>query len=134
MDTTKVAFLPLVLVFAVAVVQSIPIVAAFDTTWLSRLYGVSAEGETMLRLLRHRAVLGLVGAVLFVGLAVPSLRLLAIGLALVSKVSYLLLFAQTSTATPKAAQVAKVDAVTVGLLVVALITTWVIPTVGRDRS
>ena len=103
-----------------ALVQVLPVLAAFDARWLSSLYGLPPLEPMATLLLRHRAVLlALVGVALGAGALSPSLRPLALGLGLVSKVSFLVLAAGASPLSPLVTRVARVDAVTATLLVLA---------------
>jgi len=117
--------LALVLVGAAAAVQLFPIVAAFRPTMLAALYAVTPPDETTRLLLRHRAVLlGLVGLALGVALAEPRLLAAAIGLALASKIAFLLLYAVSGAVTPATARVAAADAGTTVFLLVASLLLW----------
>ena len=99
-----------------ALVQLVPLAAAFQPAWLVDLYGVAPSDATLILLLRHRAVLlGLVGAILLAGVLWRALLGPALAVGLVSKLSYLLLYAISET-SPATARVARVDAFTAALL------------------
>lgn len=127
MNPSRWTLVVLVLMALAAGVQLLPGVAIFQPSAVGRLYGVSPSDENLLLLLRHRAVLlAMVGLVLAVGVFVAPLRLFAVGVALLSKLSFLALFALTPSPTPELLRVAKVDAVTSTLLAVAavLLLSW----------
>lgn len=108
------------LIGVAALVQLLPVLAAFDARWLGKLYGLPALDAMTTLLLRHRAVLlGLVGMALAAGALSPKLRSLSLVLGLVSKLSFLVLAARAPPLTPLVARVARVDVVTASLLVLA---------------
>jgi hypothetical protein len=112
----------MLLVAAAALVQLLPAAAAFHPPLLPRLYGLAPQGPTEELLLRHRAVLlGLVGLALLAGLRAERLLPTAIAFGLLSKLSYLALYAVTRGPTAEVARVARVDAVTSALLVLAAV-------------
>jgi hypothetical protein len=104
-----------------AFVQLIPLVGVSGAPALQRLYGVELTDPKVVLLLRQRAVLlALVGVALIAAIFVPEWRAPAIALGLLSKLSFLLIVA-TSKPNALIARVAKVDAVTAVLLVVAAV-------------
>jgi hypothetical protein len=122
MDLSKLTLFCRILLVIAAVVQLLPAAAAFSPSLLNDLYGAVPADATGLLLLRHRAVLlGLVGLLLLAGAASEPLRIPAIALGLLSKVSFLVLFASAAASNPHTARVARADLVTASLLVVALI-------------
>lgn len=107
------------------VVQLIPLIGVTGPRALQRLYGIEVNEPGLVLLLRHRAVLlALVGLALFAGVAVPQWRAAVIVFALVSKLSFLVLFAMTPSSNALIARVAKVDAVTSALLMAAGLLLW----------
>lgn len=104
-----------------AVVQLIPLVGLRGAPQLQKLYGVEFTDPQLVLLMRHRAVLlALVGVALIAAIFVPEWRAPAIGLGLLSKISFLVIVA-ISKPNAAIARVAKVDAVTAVLLVVAAV-------------
>jgi hypothetical protein len=105
-----------------AIVQLIPLVGLTGVSGLRRLYGFEIHEPQLVLLLRHRAVLlALVGLILLAAIAVPAWRAPAIAIGLISKLSFLLLIAVSPKPNALIARVAKVDAVTSLLLVVAAV-------------
>jgi hypothetical protein len=102
------------------VVQCIPIAGLLGANALQKLYDIEVRDDATLLLLRHRAVLlALVGVVIGAGIFRPSIRGLAIGVGLTSKISFLLLHHGQLPAQGALARVAKVDAITFLLLLLA---------------
>lgn len=106
---------------AVAVVaQCIPIAGLLGANVLQKLYDIEVRDDATLLLLRHRAVLlALVGVVIGAGIFRPSIRGLAIGVGLTSKIAFLLLHHGQLPAQGALTRVAKVDAITSLLLLLA---------------
>lgn len=103
------------------VVQLVPLIGLSGTRGLHRLYGVEVTEPQLVLLFRHRAVLlALVGVALLAAIGVPEWRAPAIGLGLLSKLSFLAI-AATSGPNALIARVAKIDAVTAVLLIVAAV-------------
>ncbi|MDH4464213.1 MAG: phosphopantetheine adenylyltransferase [Acidovorax sp.] len=112
-----------VILFVVAVVHALPIAGVLGAGKLAQLYGTPVQDAGTELLLRHRAVLfGLLAA--FMGYAAirPELHRPALLAGLVSMASFLVLWWQLrgSTLSPELATVARVDAVAMALLLVAL--------------
>ncbi|MBL8949269.1 MAG: phosphopantetheine adenylyltransferase [Myxococcaceae bacterium] len=108
----------------VASLVQFPPLAGLSTAALPKLYGIAPPDPTLALLLRHRAVLlGLVGAVLIAGAVHPAWLPLALAVGLTSKLSYLALFALTKERNAHVTRVARVDAVSSALLVVATVVT-----------
>jgi len=104
------------------VVQLVPLIGLSGARGLHKLYGLEVSEPQLVLLLRHRAVLlALVGVALLAAIAVPAWRAPAIGLGLLSKLSFLLLIAVSPAPNALISRVAKVDAVTAVLLIVAAV-------------
>ena len=113
------------LLFAVGLLYVLPGALAFDPGASLRLYGIALAGEELIVLMRHRAVLlALVGGLLLVAAFRPSLRGTAIAVALVSKLSFVLLFLLAPVLHPALTRVAAADAVSIVLLLAALALGW----------
>ena len=109
------------LLFAVGILYVLPGALAFDPGASMRLYGIALAGDELVLLMRHRAVLlALVGALLVVAAFRPSLRRTAIAVALVSKISFELLFLLAPVLHPALSRVALSDAISIVLLVAVL--------------
>ncbi|MBX3245052.1 MAG: hypothetical protein KF685_11400 [Acidobacteria bacterium] len=110
-----------VLLAIVGIVNLLPSVALFDPAKTVRLYGVSLEGESITLLMQHRAVLlSIVGIALLTAAFKPDLRIFAVSLALISKITFIFLVFTTSGHTPEIRQVALIDIGAIALLLVAL--------------
>lgn len=106
--------------FLAGVVQLIPVVGLGGQEPLSSLYGVRIDDPSTLVMMQHRAVLlGLVGLVLLLAIPFPSFRVLAVGVGLMSKLSYLALVWQAGEVGAPLHRVATVDLVTAILLFAA---------------
>ncbi|XXF75355.1 hypothetical protein P2318_20040 [Myxococcaceae bacterium GXIMD 01537] len=117
-----------------AAVQVLPVIAAVNPALLQPLYGVTPSDKTTVLLLRHRAVLlGLVGVALFAGAAVERWRAPALVLALASKLSYVILWATSTSATQETSKVGRIDVLTASALLVASALLWGMPLLGRGR-
>jgi hypothetical protein len=104
----------------VGVVNVIPLIAFFDIRQTLRLYGLTVEGEDLVLLTRHRGVLlAIVGIALIAAAFRPELRLLAISLALLSKIAFLFLALSIPNHTIEIRQVALIDVAAVVLLLIA---------------
>ncbi len=102
----------------VGIVNLLPLVVFFDPTKTVKLYGVPIEGESLLILMRHRAVLlSLVGFLLILAAFKSEFRTAAIAAALISKFAFIFL---TLTAPDYAAEVRQVALIDVGAIVLLL--------------
>jgi len=101
------------------IVHLLPL-AGLSRARLPKLYGISAPGDDLALLLRHRAVLfGLLGALLVGAAFVPILVGPALGGGLVSTVSFLVLAGPWRTLGRALRRVALADVVAVVALAVA---------------
>jgi hypothetical protein len=101
-----------VTLFAVGVVNALPMVAAFEPSLLQRLYGLSVVDPNLLVLLRHRAVLfGLLGLLLMAAAFDAKLYNVAVVGGLVSMLAYVLIAWQTGGYNAQMNTVVIVDAV-----------------------
>ena len=111
-----------VILFIVGVINLLPMIVFFDATRTAELYGLPIEGESLMILMRHRAVLlGLVGFALIAAAVKPEFRILAIALALISKFAFVFLTFTHSNYTAEVKQVALIDVGAIVLLIAALI-------------
>ena len=107
-----------VILFIVGTINLLPMIVFFDATKTARLYGLPIEGESLTILMRHRAVLlGLVGLALIAAAIKPEFRVLAIALALISKLAFIFL---TFTASDYTAEIRQVALIDVGAIVLLL--------------
>ncbi|CAA9430671.1 MAG: hypothetical protein AVDCRST_MAG74-3674 [uncultured Pyrinomonadaceae bacterium] len=111
-----------VILFIVGTINLLPVIVFFDATKTVKLYGLPIEGESLMILMRHRAVLlGLVGLALIASAVKPEFRILAIALALISKFAFVFLTFTQSNYTAEVRQVALIDVGAIVLLIAALI-------------
>jgi hypothetical protein len=107
-----------VILFIVGTINLLPVIVFFDATKTANLYGLPIEGESLMILMRHRAVLlGLVGSALIYAAFKPEFRTFAVALALVSKLTFIFL---TFTASNYAAEIRQVALIDVGAIVFLL--------------
>ncbi len=110
-----------VILFIVGVINLLPVIVFFDAAKTTGLYGLPITGESLTILMRHRAVLlGLVGAALITAAFKPEFRILAIALALVSKLAFIFLTFTASSHTAEVRQVALIDFGAIVLLIAVL--------------
>jgi hypothetical protein len=110
-----------IILFIVGVINLLPMIVFFDATKTAKLYGLPIEGESLMILMRHRAVLlGLVGLALITAAIKPEFRVLAILLALISKFAFIFLTFTHSNYTDEVRQVALIDVGAIVLLIAAL--------------
>lgn len=110
------------LLLAAALVQGAPIVGLAGEGALRRLYGVRVRDAVELALLRHRAVLLALIAVVLVAAAVrPAVRPLALAVALTSKLAFLWIYAADRAGLQPLRAIARADLVSASMLLVA---TW----------
>lgn len=105
----------------VGIINLLPLIVFFDFTKTAKLYGVSIEGENLMILMRHRGVLlSLVGIALIVSVFKTDYGILAIGLALISKIAFIFLTFTSENYTSEIKQVAMIDVGAILLLLLAL--------------
>ena len=110
-------FITPILLALVAVVHLLPLTGVRGSEALERLYGVAITDPNLLVLMQHRAVLfGIIGGLLVGAVFTPAWRPLAIGIGLVSVVSFLLLAWRIGDSNPLIARVWWVDLVALALL------------------
>jgi hypothetical protein len=104
-----------IILFIVGIINLSPLIVFFDFAKTVELYGVPIDGESLIILMRHRAVLlGLVGSALICAAFKPEFRPFAIALALVSKLTFIFL---TFTASDYSVEVGQVALIDVGAIV-----------------
>lgn len=105
-----------------AIVHTLPVLGAFGAPWLQKLYGLEFAEPNVLLLMRHRAVLfGILACVMVYAMWVPTFRWFALGMALVSTLSFVLMASPSSSHTPEIAKVVRIDWAVIVLLVVACV-------------
>lgn len=105
----------------VGIINLLPLIVFFDASKTAKLYGVPIEGESLLILMQHRGVLlSLVGIALIASAFKPDYRILAIGLALISKFAFIFLTFSAENFTSEIKQVALIDVGAIILLLFAL--------------
>lgn len=110
-----------VILFLVGIINLLPAVVFFDAGKTVRLYGVAVEGESMLILMRHRAVLlSLVGLALVTAVFKPDFRMFAVAAALISKFAFIFLAFSAPDFSPEIKQVALIDVGAIVLLLAVL--------------
>lgn len=110
-----------IIMFLVGIVNIIPVIAFFDISKTTKLYGLPIEGENLTILMRHRGVLlAIVGIALVVSVFKTEYRILAIGLALLSKIAFVFLTFTSSDYNSEIKQVALIDIGAIILLLIVL--------------
>jgi len=109
------------LLVIVGIINLLPLVVFFDVTKTVKLYAVPIEGESLTILMRHRGVLlSLVGITLIAAAFRSDYRILAIGIALISKVAFVFLTFSSANYSPEIKQVAMIDVGAIVLLLLVL--------------
>ncbi|MGQ0698084.1 MAG: phosphopantetheine adenylyltransferase [Panacagrimonas sp.] len=107
---------------AAGLIHLIPVSGAISARWLHALYGISVSDDTLILLLRHRALLfGLLGLCLVVASFTPAWRTGAAELALVSMLSFVALAGGRQEVTPAIRRVIRTDLVLSAVLGTTLV-------------
>ena len=107
---------------AVGMVKAYPAIVVVQPGQLARLYRLDPGRPDLVALLRHRGLmLGLIGGFLIVAGLVPSWRLPAAGMGLISMAGFAILVATSAQSNPALHSVARIDVVLAAILVGALI-------------
>ncbi len=118
-----------VILFLVGIVNIIPVIAFFDISKTAKLYGLPIEGENLTILMRHRGILlAIVGIALIVSAFKSEYRILAISLALLSKIAFVFL---TFTSPDYNSQIKQVALIDIGAIILLLIVLGI--NFGRKR-
>ena len=110
-----------IILFIVGIINLLPLVVFFDPSKTVKLYSVPINGESLIILMRHRAVLlSLVGLLLILAAFKSEFRTAAIAAALISKFAFIFLTFTASDYTAEVKQVALIDVGAVILLLTTL--------------
>ncbi len=108
-----------ILLVIIGIINILPIMVFFDSSKALKLYGFPLEGESLTALMRHRGVLlSLVGIALLTAAFKSEYIVLAVILALISKITFIFL---TFTTANIASEVQKVAFIDIGSIVILLI-------------
>lgn len=120
------------LLMIVGIINLLPIIVFFQPDRTNSLYGLSIDGESLMVLMRHRAILlAIVGIALLISSFKPELRAVAIGLALLSKLTFLYLTFSSAGVNAEVRYVAFVDVGAIALLVLVSVLCLVDATDGN---
>ena len=110
-----------IILFIVGIINIFPIIVFFDSAKTVKLYGIPIGGESLIILMRHRAVLlSLIGSALIFAAFKSEFRMFAIVVALVSKLAFIFLTFTASNYTAEVRQVALIDVGAIVLLLLVL--------------
>jgi hypothetical protein len=110
-----------IILIIVGIVNVLPLIVFFDPTKTVKLYGFPIDGESLIILMRHRGVLlSLVGIALIIAAFKSEYIVLAVGLALVSKIAFNFLTFTSASYTPEIQNVALIDVGSIVLLIIAV--------------
>lgn len=110
-----------------ALIHLLPLAGALGPERLGTLYGLRFDEPNLQILMRHRAVLfGIVGGLLLAAIFMPSLRIAALVVGLVSVLSFLLLAWQIGGANAQIARVVMADWIALVALLIGLGTELII--------
>ena len=105
----------------VGIINLLPLIVFFDASKTVKLYGVPIESESLTILMRHRGVLlSLVGIALIAAAFRADYRILAISLALISKIAFIFLTFTSANYSVEIRQVALIDVGAIIFLLIAL--------------
>ena len=110
-----------IILLIVGIINILPLIVFFDAGKTVKLYGFPIEGESLIILMRHRGVLlSLIGIALIAAAFKSEYVMLAVGLALISKIAFIFLTFTSANYTPEVLNVALVDVGAIVLLLIAL--------------
>jgi hypothetical protein len=110
-----------IILVIVGIINVLPIMVFFDSSKAVKLYGFPLEGESLTALMRHRGVLlSLVGIALIIGAFKSEYIVVAVSLALISKITFNFLVFSTPNITSEVQKVAFIDIASMVLLLIAL--------------
>jgi hypothetical protein len=110
-----------IILFIVGIINILPLMVFFDASKAVKLYGFPLEGESLTVLMRHRGVLlSLVGITLIIAAFKSEYIVLAVILALVSKITFNFLTFTSANVTSEIQKVALIDVGSIVLLLIAL--------------
>jgi hypothetical protein len=110
-----------IILFIVGIINILPIMVFFDSSKAQKLYGFPLEGESLTILMRHRGILlSLIGFALITAAFKSEYVILAVGLALISKIKFIFLTFTSASYTPEVQKVALIDVGSIVLLLIAL--------------
>ena len=111
----------LILLFLVGVINFVPIIGLISLDKINQTYGLSVVDNNLAILLRHRALIfGLIGGLILYSVFNTQYQGVAIVIAAISMVGYLLLFGSVGGANQELLKVAKIDIVGIVLLGLAI--------------
>jgi hypothetical protein len=110
-----------IILVIVGIINVLPIMVFFDSSKAVKLYGFPLEGESLTALMRHRGVLlSLVGIALIIGAFKSEYIVVAVSLAVISKITFNFLVFSTPNITSEVQKVAFIDIASMVLLLIAL--------------
>jgi hypothetical protein len=110
-----------IILFIVGIINILPLMVFFDASKAVKLYGFPLEGESLTVLMRHRGVLlSLVGITLIIAAFKSEYIVLAVSLAVISKVAFNFLTFTSANVTSEIQKVALIDVGSIVLLLIAL--------------
>ncbi|MEL7044559.1 MAG: phosphopantetheine adenylyltransferase [Pseudomonadota bacterium] len=106
----------------VGIVNALPVVGALGASQLASAYGIALPSDSLLLLLRHRAILfGIMGAFVLVSLARPEYRIAAFVMAGTSMLSFLVLAGHSGVVNESIRKIVTVDVIGLTALAVAVV-------------
>lgn len=110
------------ILFLVGIINLLPVVVFFDHSKTLKLYGLPIESDNLIILMRHRGVLlSLIGVTLIVSVFKTDYQIMAIVLALISKLAFIFLTFTAENYNSEIKQVALIDVGAIFLLLFALV-------------
>jgi hypothetical protein len=110
-----------IILILVGIINILPLIVFFDPSKTVKLYGFPIEGESLIILMRHRGVLlSLVGIALLTAAFKSEYIVLAVALALISKIAFIFLTFASAEYTSEIQKVALIDIGAIVLLLIAL--------------
>lgn len=110
----------LCLLFIVGAINFVPVLAVVSLEQINHSYGLSVTDNNLAILLRHRALLfGVLGGFVLFSVFKPQYQVVAMVLAMISMLGYLIVFYLVGDVNAQLLAIAKVDIVGVVLLFIA---------------
>jgi hypothetical protein len=117
-----VKYVSVVALLVSSLIHLLPLPGVMGTAALARLYGIDVVDPNTSILLQHRALLfGMLGVLMLVAIAVPSLRVTVLAVALFSAASFILVALRVGGYNTAVARVVSADVVASVLLAAGLV-------------
>jgi hypothetical protein len=122
----KLSKLIVTLLVLVGLINFLPLFGLFSVERISSTYGIEVSDNNFLILLKHRALLfGLIGGLVFFSVKFASLRVVALTMAGISMLGFILILLQTGAFNGSLGRIAIVDGAGLVLALIAALLLWI---------